>query len=68
MRDVLRNDPMFRLSVDRKPFDPDKALASSATISQFEHAATRKDAYRVARVLMEQFVAGYATPPEAPIT
>ena len=26
----LRNDPMFRLSVDRKPFDPDEALASSA--------------------------------------
>lgn len=61
----LRNDPMLRLGVDRKPFDPDEALASSATISRFEHAATRKDVYRLARVLVEQFIAGYATPPDA---
>ena len=61
----LRNDPLFRLGVDRKPFDADEALASSATISRFEHAATRKDVYRFARVLLEQFIAGYATPPEA---
>lgn len=61
----LRNDPMFRLGVDRKPFDPDEALASSATISRFEHAATRKDVYRFARVLVEQFIAGYAIPPDA---
>lgn len=57
--------PLFRLGVDRKPFDADEALASSATISRFEHAATRKDVYQFARVLVEQFIAGYATPPEA---
>lgn len=61
----LRNGPMLRLGVDRKPFDPDEALASSATISRFEHAATRKDVYRFARALMEQFIACYATPPDA---
>ena len=62
---ALRHDPLFRLGVNRKPFDLDEALASSATMSRFEHAATRKDIYRVARALVEQFIAGYAIPPEA---
>jgi hypothetical protein len=44
---------LFRLGIDRKLIDADEALASSATISRCEHAATRKDMYRFARVLME---------------
>ena len=35
----LRHDPMFRLGAGRKPFDPDDALASGATLSRFEHVA-----------------------------
>jgi hypothetical protein len=37
---------MFRLGVNRKPFDSDDALASGATLSRFEHAATARDIYR----------------------
>ena len=61
----LRHDPMFRLGAGRRPFDPDEALASGATISRFEHAATSRDVYRLSRALVEQFIAGYAVPPKA---
>jgi len=62
---TLRHDPMFRLGSERKPFDPDDALASGSTISRFEHAATRSDVYRASRALVEQYIAGFATPPAA---
>lgn len=65
---ALRHDPVFRLGVGRRPFDVDNAaaaLASGSTISRFEHAVCRKDIYRVSEALVEQFIAGYATPPEA---
>ncbi|WP_229505915.1 transposase, partial [Massilia genomosp. 1] len=42
----LRHDPMFKLGAARLPFDDDGALASGATISRFEHAASRQDIYR----------------------
>ena len=61
----LRHAPMFRLGAGRKPFDPDDALASGATLSRFEHAATRRDIYRASEALVERFIAGYATPPKA---
>jgi len=56
---------MFRLGAARKPFDPEEALASGATISRFEHAATSRDVYRASQAMVEQFIAGYATPPKA---
>lgn len=62
---ILRDDPMFRLSAERKPFDADHALASGATISRFEHAATTRDLYRASRAMVEQYIAGFATPPKA---
>lgn len=62
---ALRHDPMFRLGSGRKPFDPNEALASGATISRFEHAATRSDVYRASRALVEQYIAGFASPPAA---
>lgn len=61
----LRHDPMFRLGSGRKPFDPDEALASGATISRFEHAASSRDVYRASRALVEQYIAGFASPPSA---
>jgi hypothetical protein len=61
----LRHDPMFRLGAGRKPFDPEEALASGATVSRFEHAATSRDIYRASQAMVEQFIAGYATPPKA---
>lgn len=60
----LRHDPLFRLSAGRHPFGPDAALASGSTISRFEHAATRSDVYRASRALVEQYIAGFVTPPE----
>ena len=59
----LRHDPMFKLGAGRLPFDADTALASAATMSRYEHAATTKDIYRVSKALVEQYVAGFARPP-----
>jgi hypothetical protein len=60
----LRGDPVFQLGVGRKPLDADDALACAATISRFEHAASKKDIYRLSRAIADQFIAGYTTPPE----
>lgn len=59
----LRHDPMFKLGAGRLPFDADTALASAATMSRFEHAASSKDIYRFSEALVEQFVAGFASAP-----
>ncbi len=56
---------MFRLGAGRKPFDADEVLDSGFTISRFEHAATHSDVYRASRALVEQYIAGFATPPKA---
>jgi hypothetical protein len=56
------------LGVGAKPFDTDDAdgaLACGSTISRFEHAVSSKDIYRLSEALVDQFIAGYATPPEA---
>ena len=59
----LRHDPMFKLGAGRLPFDEGTALASAATMSRFEHAASSKDIYRVSEALIEQFIAGFASAP-----
>lgn len=51
------------IDAGRLPFDADAALASAATMSRFEHAASSKDIYPVSQALVEQFVAGFACPP-----
>ena len=61
----LRHDPMFKLSAARLPFDDDAALASGATISRFEIAASRQDIYRVSEALVEQFIASFASRPKS---
>jgi Transposase DDE domain. len=61
----LRHDPMFRLGTGRAPFDPKAVLASGATLSRFEHAASTRDIYRASQALVEQFIAGFAQPPAA---
>lgn len=60
----LRHDPLFRLAAGRHPFAEDEALASGATLSRFEHAVRRADLYRFSKAMVEQFVAGFATPPK----
>ncbi|MGV8892364.1 MAG: IS1380 family transposase [Burkholderiaceae bacterium] len=59
----LRHDPMFKLGAGRLPFDIDAALASAATISRLEHAASSKDIYRVSQALVEQFIKGFSSAP-----
>ena len=61
----LRHDPMFKLGASRLPFNDDAALASGATMSRFEHAASRQDIYRVSKALVDQFIAGFAVPPKS---
>ncbi|MFZ6766380.1 transposase [Undibacterium sp. Di26W] len=50
---LLRHDLMFKLGAARLPFDDGAALASGATMSRFEHAASRQDIYRVSEALVE---------------
>ena len=60
---TLRQDPLFKLAAGRAPLDDGNALACGATFSRLEGSLRRRDIYRLARALVEQFVAGY---PEAP--
>ena len=54
---------MFRLGLGRAPFNDEAAVASASTISRFEHAARRRDIFRLSSALVDQFIAGYATAP-----
>jgi len=60
--DALRTDPAFKAACDRLPSGSD--LASQPTMSRFENALSSKDVYRIADVLVRQFLSSYATPPE----
>lgn len=57
--DTLRSDLLMQTAVGR-----DQALASSPTLSRLETGATRADAWALHRVLVEQFIAGFATSPK----
>src|SRR5437867_11439511 len=60
---TLRHDPIFKLLLDRLP-ETGAPLASQPTISRFENSVFRTEMYRMALVLMEQFIASYNSPPE----
>lgn len=60
--DALRTDPGFKAACDRLPSGSD--LASQPTMSRFENALSSKDVYRIADVLVSQFLSSYTTPPE----
>ncbi|HYW76923.1 MAG TPA: IS1380 family transposase [Gammaproteobacteria bacterium] len=62
---TLRFDPMFQMGLGRQPLDEDSALASGATFSRLENAVSAKDIYRMAAGFVDQFIAGYAEPPDA---
>lgn len=61
----LRHDPMFKLSVERPPLEPDQDLASAPTFSRLEHSVDRKDLYRLTQALVDHFIASYPEPPAA---
>src|SRR5262245_41215413 len=60
--DALRRDPVFKLVADRLPTGPD--LASQPTLSRFENAVTIADLKRLRDVLLDQFIASFAAPPQ----
>jgi Transposase DDE domain group 1 len=60
---TLRDDPIFKLLLDRLP-ETGAPLASQPTISRFETRVSRPELYRMALVLLHQFIASYATPPK----
>ena len=60
---TLRHDPIFKLLLDRLP-ETGAPLASQPTISRFENRVSRTELYRMARVLVDQFIASYDRPPK----
>lgn len=60
---TLRRDPLFKLAAGRAPLDAGNLLACGATFSRLEGALRRSDIYRMARALVEQFIAGYESAP-----
>ena len=60
---TLRHDPLFKLLLDRLP-ETGAPLASPPPISRFDNRVSRTELYRMALVLMDQFIASYASPPE----
>jgi DDE family transposase len=60
---TLRDDPIFKLMLDRLP-ESGAPLASQPTISRFENHISRTELYRMALVLLEQFLASYDKPPQ----
>ena len=60
---TLRHDPIFKLLLDRLP-ETGAPLASQPTISRFENRVSRTELYRMALVLVDQFLASYASPPK----
>jgi Transposase DDE domain group 1 len=59
----LRHDPIFKLLLDRLP-ETGAPLASQPTISRFENRVSRTALYRMALVLVDQFLASYSHPPK----
>jgi hypothetical protein len=60
---TLRDDPIFKLILDRLPETGDP-LASQPTRSRFENSVSRTELYRMALVLLDQFIASYARAPQ----
>src|SRR5919206_2422262 len=60
---TLRHEPIFKLLLNRLP-ETGAPLASQPTLSRFENSVSRTEIYRMALVLMDQFIASYNRPPE----
>lgn len=52
--DTLRDDPALKMACERLP--EDAPLASQPTLSRLENAVSRTDLYRIADVLVEEFI------------
>jgi hypothetical protein len=60
---TLRTDPALQVAAGRPP-DEDAALASPPTLCRLENRVDRKALVRIATVLVDQFIAAHAEPPE----
>jgi hypothetical protein len=60
--DRLRVDPAFKLACGRLP-DSGADLASQPTLSRLENATSLRDAIRLTRALIDQWIASYPAPP-----
>lgn len=60
----LRTDPMFKIALNHAPSDDKSNLASAATFSRLENAATIKDIYRIGEAFVKQFIKSYFKPPK----
>jgi hypothetical protein len=61
----LRHDPLFKLSVERAPLEPEQDLARAPTLSRLTHSVDRQDLYRLTQALVDHFIASYPEPPTA---
>jgi Transposase DDE domain group 1 len=59
---TLRDDPIFKLLRDRLP-ESGAPLASQPTLSRFENRVSRPELSRLARVVLEHYIASYDTAP-----
>jgi hypothetical protein len=60
---TLRHDPIFKLLLERLP-ETGAPLASQPTLSRFENRVSRTELYRMALVVVDQFLAAYVRPPQ----
>ena len=60
---TLRDDPIFKLMLDRLP-ETGAPFASQPTMSRCENRVSRTELYRMAVVLLNQFIASYDSPPK----
>lgn len=60
---TLRADPVLQLAAGKPP-EADLTLASPPTLCRLENRVDRKALVKIAAVLVDQFVAAHATPPE----
>lgn len=60
----LRDDPLWQAATDHPGSDTALSLASPPTLCRLENRVNRASLVRMAAVLVEQFIASYATPPD----
>ena len=61
--DDLRGDPALKTACERAPLTG-ADLASQPTLSRLENRVSRTDLYRLARSLLDTFIASYPKPPK----
>ena len=59
----LRTDPALVVAAGKVP-EPGMSLASSPTLCRLENRVQRKTLFRIAEVLVDQFIASHSLPPE----